>query len=322
MANFGRVEDFQEATQWQFPPMRITAPKDAPYHAEAVNSVVGPMLAMRVSCSRSRLQRSSQMINSSDQPYLKVILHRRGNLVAAQDDRKVQLNPGQLLVFDTSRPYELASLDPCDLIVIGMPRAMTGASADLISRRAAVPVSADRGIRSVIAAFFSGLANEGEEIHGADAIRLADASANLLVTAFTGAHPERVELPTSLADQILSYALANLHDPGLSAGSVASHFSISLRYVHHLMQSRDIQFSSWVRSQRLRRIRQDLLDPRLANWTVSAIAARWGVHDPRHLSRALRAEFGHNAAEIRKACSNAAASGLRPGEGQSVTLAD
>ncbi|MCL2584683.1 MAG: helix-turn-helix domain-containing protein [Streptosporangiales bacterium] len=299
MPHFAQVEDFQEATQWQFPPMRMTAPKDTPYRAAAVDSVIGPMMAMRVSCSRTRLRRSPPMISSGDEPYLKVILHRRGTLVAAQDDRRVQVSPGGLLAFDTSRPYELAGLDPCDLIVIGMPRSMAGPSADLISRQAAVPVAADHGIRSVIAAFFSGLARENEEVHGPGGARLADAAASLLITAFSGLPPERVESPTGLAEQILSYALANLHDPGLSAGAVARRFGISLRYLHALMRTQDVRFSAWVRSQRLKRIRQDLLDPRLSNWTVGAVAVRWGIHDPAHLSRALRAEFGHSAAEIR-----------------------
>ncbi|MGW7546770.1 AraC family transcriptional regulator [Streptomyces sp. NPDC054770] len=31
------------------------------------------------------------------------------------------------------------------------------------------------------------------------------------------------------------------------------------------------------------------------------IAARWGLHDPAHLSRALRAEFGRTPSEIRRA---------------------
>lgn len=127
--------------------------------------------------------------------------------------------------------------------------------------------------------------------------------ASLLITAFAGTSGERVERPTELADRILSYALANLHDPGLSAASVARRFGISPRYLHRLMRDRGIQFASWVRHERMKRIRQDLLDPRLANLTAAAIAARWGVLDPDHLGRALRAEFGQSGAEIRAAAS-------------------
>lgn len=294
--------------------MRITAPPNAAYHAEATGAVVGPMATFRISSTSSRLSRSHRMISSSDPPYLKVILHRRGDLVAAQEERQVKVRSGELFAFDTSMPYELTALNPCDLIVIGMPRSMTGSSASLISRRTAVPVPTDRGIRSVIATFFSGLADtasssEDTEIFGPDAARLADAAAGLIVTALTGTATERIEFPTSLADQILAYAQANLHDPALSPDSVARRYGISVRYLHKLMHTRDIQFSAWVRRQRLSRIRQDLLDPRLAGTTAAAIAARWGTCDPGHLSRLLRAEYGRNAAEIR-------AEGIRlPGPG-------
>ncbi|MBO0807597.1 MAG: helix-turn-helix domain-containing protein [Actinobacteria bacterium] len=54
-----------------------------------------------------------------------------------------------------------------------------------------------------------------------------------------------------------------------------------------------------MRRERMKRIRLDLLDPRLAHWTAARIAARWGIQDPEHLSRSLRAEFGQSAAEIR-----------------------
>ena len=63
----------------------------------------------------------------------------------------------------------------------------------------------------------------------------------------------------------------------------------------------------------MKRIRQDLLDPRLANWTAAAIATRWGIQDPDHLSRSLRAEFGHSAAEIRASAMPAPGSPAHPG---------
>lgn len=300
MPHFGCVEDFQEATQWQFPPMRLTAPRETPFHAEAVNAVVDPMTVIRISASRTRLRRTPQLIGSGDEPYLKVILHRSGSLVAEQDGRRVQVGPGELFALDTSRPYELLGLDRCDIVVVGMPRAMAGPSGSLISRRTAIPLPTDRGIRSVIATFFSGLADEDAEIHGTHAVRLADAAASLVVTAFTDIPGERLETPTGLTERILSYALANLHDPGLSVTSVAKRFGISQRHLHTLMRSRDIRFSSWIRRERLKRIRQDLLDPSLANWTAAVIAARWGIQDPSHLSRSLRAEFGQSVAEIRE----------------------
>jgi AraC-like DNA-binding protein len=65
---------------------------------------------------------------------------------------------------------------------------------------------------------------------------------------------DRVEVPTGLADQILSYALASLHDLGLSVGSVGRRYGISPRYLHKLMRDRGIRFGAWVRRERMKRI--------------------------------------------------------------------
>lgn len=106
--------------------------------------------------------------------------------------------------------------------------------------------------------------------------------------------------PQDLADRVLTYCLARLSDPGLSVESVARAHGVSSRYLHKILQPREITLWAWVRRRRLERIREDLLDPAFASRTVSAIAARWGIADPTHLSRALKSEFGRTAAEIRR----------------------
>src|SRR5207248_9198515 len=51
---------------------------------------------------------------------------------------------------------------------------------------------------------------------------------------------------------------------------------------------------------RLHRVHRDLADPALRRLTMAAIAACWGLHDPTHLSRALKAESGKTPSEVRR----------------------
>lgn len=310
MVQLGTTEALQEATSSVFAPLRLSVPPGTPFHAEMAGASVGPMVIASVTTTTpGHVRRPRRLIGSGDRDLVKVTLQRSGNAIVTQGDRQCRGGPGDLIAYDMNRPYQISNLDHVDAIVIGLPRPMLGPDSDsLLRHRTAVPVPSDRGIRSVIATFLHGLADtaltgDDSELHGPGAVRLADTAASLLITAFTGTPLERIELPTGLADQILSYALANLHDPGLSVGSVARRFGISPRYLHTLMRSRDIQFAAWVRHERMKRIRQDLLDPRLANLTAAAIAAGWGVLDPDHLGRGLRAEFGQSAAEIRASAS-------------------
>lgn len=304
MPSFGHVEAMQDAASSLLVPLRISAALNQPFHAEITNAAVGPMVIARICAPAGHARRTPQLIGSGDRRLVTVTIQLRGNAIITQGDRQSRARPGDLMGLDLSRPCDYGPTGPADFIVIAMPWSMLGPCGDLFAQRTAIAVPSDQGIRSVVGTFFGGLADtvltsQDSKVTGPNEVRLADAAASLLITAFADIPSERIELPSSLTDRILSYALANLHDPGLSVGSAARRFGISPRYLHKLMRDRDIQFGAWVRRERMKRIRQDLLDPRLANRTAAVIAARWGVHDPDHLSRALRAEFGQSAAEIR-----------------------
>jgi AraC-like DNA-binding protein len=82
--------------------------------------------------------------------------------------------------------------------------------------------------------------------------------------------------------------------------SVARAHGVSVRYLHKALAPTGSTLSAWIRRQRLERVCRDLVDESLRARTASAIAARWGITDTDHLSRALKAEFGMTAGEIRR----------------------
>jgi AraC-like DNA-binding protein len=294
-----RAEELQAAASSILVPLRVTATADAEFRARVDSARVGPVTVARIRGTPHQVFREARRITSADSDLLKVTLYRGGSAYVRQDDRRCRANPGDLVVFDTGRPYELRVVGACDVVVIGLPRAMLGPNADLISRRVATPQPCDSGTRAVIAGFVSGLADHIDDLPGMPGIHLADALASLIVTAFTDSPPERVEVTSGLTDRIIAYALANLGDPALSVEAVARRHGISPRYLHELFRRRDITFAAWVRRERLTRIRRNLQDPALATRTIAVIAARWGIRDPGHLSRAIKKEFGLTAAEIR-----------------------
>jgi AraC-like DNA-binding protein len=293
------VEELQAVASSILVPLRVTAPRDAPFRASVDSAGVGPAVVARIRSTPHLVSREAHRITSADRDLLKVVLHRRGAATVAQDSRRGQVEPGELFVFDTARPYEFAITGVCDVVVVGMPRSLLGAGADLISRRTAAPVPSDSGTRAVVAAFLSGLGDHVDGLPGSAGVHLADALAALLVAAFTETTAERADVASDLSDRIIAYALANLADPALSVTSAARHHGISPRHLHQLFSRRGRTFAAWVRQERLRRIRRDLLDPAFARRTTAAIAARWGILDPGHLGRALKREFGQTAAELR-----------------------
>jgi AraC-like DNA-binding protein len=70
--------------------------------------------------------------------------------------------------------------------------------------------------------------------------------------------------------------------------------------LHKLFAAEHQTVSEYIRGLRLERCRRDLLDPRLADRTVSAIAFRWGFGDLSGFNRAFNATFGASPRDVRR----------------------
>lgn len=296
--DYQRLEKFQAAASQAFVPLRIGVPREAGFHASFGGASINDLPATHISGTACSVRRDARTIGSADPELVKVALHRRGRAGVEQDGRQCLLQPGDLVAYDTTRPYELRYWDDFDTTVIAIPRARLGLNAELIARRCAVPLPAGPGVRSVVSACLTGLGGTAGDLSGAAGMHFADALISLIISVFADDRPE--EPASHLTDRILAHCLANLSDPALSAASVARRHGISVRYLHKLLSGRGMSLAAWIRHERLRRIQRDLANPALAHRTTGEIAARWGILDPTHLGRALRAEFGQTATEIRR----------------------
>lgn len=295
------IELFEAAASRSFVPLRIRVPSESGLHASFGGVAVDGVVISRIVSTPCQVRRDAHAIGSSDRELLKIALQLRGRAGVEQNGRRGSLQPGDLVAYDTTRPYELRYWDDFETVVIGIPRSRLGLNAELIGRRCASPLPIGPGVGQVASACITGLGAHLDEVSPPAAVHLADALVSLIVSAFTDAVPSEPGTTSDLADRILAYCMANLADPGLSVASVARRHGISVRYLQKLLNQRDMSLAAWIRRERLHRINRDLCNPSLANRTTVEIAARWGILDPTHLSRALKAEFGRTAQEIRRA---------------------
>ncbi|WP_232838257.1 AraC-like ligand-binding domain-containing protein [Streptomyces geranii] len=281
-------------------PLAVTAPGAAGFRADIDAAAVGRAAVARIRGSGHLVARTARAITSTDPELLKVTLHRSPVPAAVdQGGRQSRAYGGDFVVLDMTRPYRLAVADGCDVMAVGIPRAELGRHADAVTRQSARRLPTGTGAQAVLAAFLQGLGGHLDELAGPARAQVGDALTALLVAAFTETAPGRTDTETALVDRIRVYALANISDPSLCADSVAAAHGVSVRQLHRLFQRSGEPFAAWLRHERLGRIRRDLLDPAHDRRTAAAVAARWGIHDPRHLARALKAAYGQSARELR-----------------------
>ena len=293
-----RVEQFQQLVSHAFAPLHIRSNEIAGPVGSLRSVKPGGVMVTRITGGPCTVLRSRSLIGSSDPELVKVVLYGHGRAGAEQDGRQCLPTPGDLVVYDTTRPYELQFWDSFDLIVLGIPRALLGPHVHPLASRTASPVPTDSGGRRLAAALLRDAASDPDACSGSGAPHLADALVSVVLSALAE-QPVAVRPTSDLAEQILTYSLGRLADPSLSPESVARAHHVSVRYLYKILQQRDVTLASWIRRHRLERIRRDLADPTLADRSVASIAAEWGVLDATHISRALRAEFGQSAVEIR-----------------------
>jgi AraC-like DNA-binding protein len=292
-----RIERFEAEASRAFAPLRMRAVGERPFHGVLTSTRVGQLVLTRIRAEPVTVRRDPAVIGSSDPDLIKVAWHGSGRAGVGQAGRQCLLTPGDLVVYETDRPYELPFWEPYDTVVAGVPSAMFGAHADLLRRRSAIPVRADSGLRGIVSALLRDVARGLDgEAGGAARHHLASALVSLVCAAFADAPAGEGADPL---DRVRAYCLANLSDPGLSVESVAAAHGMSARYLYKLCRGQGFTLARWIRSERLARIRRDLADPLLADRSASAVAARWGVLNAGHLGRMLRTEFGVTAQEIR-----------------------
>jgi AraC-like DNA-binding protein len=247
--------------------------------------------------------RTAGHVRRADLELCKVDVLASGHGVVAQDGREAVLGPGDLTLVDLSRPARWR-MSPMRMVAVVFPRALLPLRPDELARLTAVRFPGDEGTGALASSLARQLVRRLEGLPAADGARLGTAVLDLLTVAVAGRLDRAGQVPSeahqrALLQRILAFIDARLGDPGLSPAMIAAAHHVSLRYLYTLFEPQRDSVAGWIRRRRLERCRRDLLDPRLAGRPVSAIAARWGLVNAAHFSRAFRAAYGQAPVEYR-----------------------
>jgi AraC-like DNA-binding protein len=254
------------------------------------------------------VRRPPELISASDVDYYKLMLLERGQARVSQDGREVLLAEGDLVVYDTTRPYEIAFDRPQRVLVLTIPRHRLSLRPGEMAQTTARRIRGD-GAAMVLAPMLSKLTSTGSprsrrggDFLAAGVLAVAEAVFVDVLEGVAEGDDARLGAARALIARIAAYIEMNLDEPGLSPRTIAGAHHISMRYLYKLFEAEGTTVSRWVRQARLERCRRDLADRGFDNRTVSAIAARWGFPDGAHFSRLFRREFGITPSEYRALC--------------------
>ncbi|MBN9178664.1 MAG: helix-turn-helix domain-containing protein [Microbacterium sp.] len=298
------ISAFRAAVNDSFVPLHVTSRRSDRFRGVIRGAGIDEVHISDVRATEHVVERTPELIARDDRPHFKVSLMLAGTGLLIQDDREAVLTPGDLAVYDTSRPYTLTFDEDFRTMVVMFPRHLITLPADMVGQLTAVRIAGSEGLGAVVSPYLMQLAANLDQFRGSTGARLAHSALDLVTTVFTrelGLDDALADPHRALMQRIRSHIERNLASADLGPTSIAAAHFISTRHLHGLFQAQGTTVSTWIRTRRLEQCRRDLIDPVLADRPVAAIAARWGFVDAAHFSRAFKTAFDVSPSEFRAA---------------------
>lgn len=244
--------------------------------------------------------RSPRLIRQSDPELYQLAVITSGRQGLEQAGRNTLADPGDIILYDSSRPFQASVGTGCDRsgsLLLQFPKRLMPLPDKVVAPLCGSVLTHAAGVGHVFHQTLSALARAAGDLTDGDRARLGTLVLDL-AAAVVARHAEQVSaLPretraTALYQQALAFISRHLPDPGLGPAAVAAAHCVSTRTLHRLFQAHGTTVGDVIRRERMARCRRDLADPALRATPVSAIGARWGFPRPAEFTRAFRAATG------------------------------
>jgi AraC family transcriptional regulator, positive regulator of tynA and feaB len=258
----------------------------------------------RVTAEGHCVNRTKYEISRSSEDCFFANLQLAGRGRTRQGGVEIISKPGDLVLVDACKPYDIAHNEAFDLISVKVPNSLMENRLEL-RRSVFVPhIAAERGYGTVLRSYTMSILNELETEFIDSAPFLAENLVSLIASALNasemniGCAKLGYQQHTRL-QAILGFINLNLSNPSLDLTTVSDRFSLSPRYVQKLFASTGSTFSRTVLCWRLDRVASCLRSSEYGGRTLTEIAFAWGFNDFSYFSRVFKIQFGITARDYR-----------------------
>ena len=296
------VEYWNDVACNTFTPQTVD-PLEKPLRAAIHRATVGEMRVALAVSTGSVITRSRQHVARSRDSYFLLHLQLAGTSVNRQDGREIALAPGDFIICDSTRPYQLEFRHDTSILVLRIPQPVFRSVIPCPEAITLMPMSGASGAGRLASRFIEGLwlaLKEGLPLESAG--RLCRPVLDVVASAYASVPAARIEgtsAARALQIQIRSFIEEQLGDQDLSVSSIAAAFGITNRYVHTLFKGGADTVSEYIQTRRMERAAKVLADPMSSGVTVGSIAITHGFKSQAHFTRVFRAYRGVAPREFR-----------------------
>lgn len=282
----------------------VHAERDEGFRGAIDAAVAGDIHVFGIEADGHSVHRTPGLIARAPQQYFKFSLIERGTGLIVQDGRQTSLSAGDMAIYDTDRPYSLLFDDTMRMSVVMFPKVMLDIPSEMIGRLTATRLDGDGGVGIMIAPYLASLARGAHELDAHLARRMLRTAVDMvgtLLEANLGAAATSTGVHGAVMRRVLDHIDEHLSDSELSPGQIAAAHYISVRHLHALFNEQGTTVSTVIRTRRLERSYDALVDPQQAHRSITDVALANGFVDAAHFSRTFRAHFGVPPSAVRTA---------------------
>jgi AraC-like DNA-binding protein len=252
------------------------------------------------------IRRTPERIRQSAEDCYLVLILREGRGAVSQDGRMAVVNPGDFVLNDCSRPYDLMfDAGGHDVYVLRVARKLLASHVSNAEDLCATTVTGQGAAGHLLLTMVESLGRDIADLHPTSAMGVSEAIHSVIGAGLRSLPDANRRKPSRLAAyhiaRIKAHVQQHLRDPELSIGSVAHAMDLSADHLSRLFRDEPVALSRLIWQQRLEACQRDLTNPCLAERSISEIAFSWGFNDAAHFSRSFREQHGTSPREWRAA---------------------
>ncbi|WP_113699032.1 helix-turn-helix domain-containing protein [Nonomuraea lactucae] len=299
-----KVTYWNDAVARALVPMRVT-PRDAGSFSGTISTDrCGYLQVSTIEAEPETVRRTPELITRTTPELIAVGVQAAGRATLTQDARTAEMTPGDLVLYDTTRPYILDHPERARIHILQLPRRILAVPDQDLRQLVATAIRPHDGLAAMVSPFLCRLATSAGGYPAKVGERLGGHVRDLLATLIT----DRTAPPAddgidraadAFVRRIRLYVNQHLADPGLSPERIAAAHRISVRYLYKLWAGEDTTLSRWIQQRRLEECGRELSHRGGVTQTISAVAQRWGFVNAAHFSGAFRAVYGMSPSDWR-----------------------